>query len=141
MEGHELGVGEGYEFDADYWKKYVSEYWAIVGLLMEFSKRGVVESVLRVMEPTDNPWGARFTIVYNDGVADYVFDNEDRKVFVAPFVDIIIILLRYGDVGIIGYPNKDSRMLVKRDKVVEDLQRSVALLLKMVFGEEPQLYL
>lgn len=141
MEGSEFGVGENYEFNVDYWIKYETEYWAVVGLFLEFSKRGVVESVLRVMEPTDNPWGARFTVVYHDGIADFVFDHVDKKVFVAPFRDIIVILLRHGDVGVVGYPEKGSKMIVKRDKVIQDLESRFALLLRFLFGKGSELYL
>jgi hypothetical protein len=141
LEGFESGVGEKYEFNVDYWIKYETEYWAVVGVFLEFSKRGVVESVLRVMEPTDNPWGARFTVVYHDGIADFVFDHVDKKVFVAPFRDIIVILLRHGDVGVVGYPEKGSKMIVKRDKVIQDLESRFALLLRFLFGKESELYL
>jgi hypothetical protein len=141
LEGSEFGVGENYEFNVDYWIKYETEYWAVVGLFLEFSKRGVVESVLRVMEPTDNPWGARFTVVYHDGIADFVFDHVDKKVFVAPFRDIIVILLRHGDVGVVGYPEKGSKMIVKRDKVIQDLESRFALLLRFLFGKGSELYL
>jgi hypothetical protein len=140
-DGHESGVGEGYEFDVDYWKKYMSEYWAWVGIFIEFSRRSIIESVLRVMEPTDDPWKVRFTIVYSDGIADYIFDHEDKKVFVAPFRDIILILLKYGDVGIVGYPEKGSRVIVRRDKVIEDLENKVASLFRMLFTSMPEMYL
>jgi hypothetical protein len=141
MEGHESGVGEKYEFDIEYWRKYQAEFWAMVGILLEVAKRGLIESVFRVMEPTDNPWGARFTIVYSDGIADYVFDHEDKKVFMAPFRDIIIVLLKYGDVGVVGYPEKDSRAIVRRDKVIEDLESKLGALYRMVFDKGSGLYL
>jgi len=126
---------EGYEFDVEYLKWFEMEASRISGKLFEIVVREVMRSVKWVMEFTDDPWRARFTVVYHDGVDDYVYDNSVKKMFRAPLERIVPILLRYGDVGIVDYPEKGFRMLVRRDRVVEDLKDRLMEMLRWVVEE------
>jgi hypothetical protein len=126
---------EGYEYDPEYLKRFEMEALRIVGKFFDIMIREVMRSVRWVMEFTDDPWGARFTVVYHDGFEDYVYDNDAKKMFRAPLERIVPILLRYGDVGIIDYPQKGFRMIVRRDRVVEDLKARLIEMLKWVVEE------
>jgi len=131
---------EGYEYDPEYLKWFEKEVSVLLGMFWEVTRQAIMESVRRVMEPTDDPWGVRFTVVYHDGFDDYVYDNEVRKVFRAPLEGIVPILLRYSDVGIVDYPEKGSKMLVRRDKVIEDLANSLVEKLREYIRWEPILH-
>jgi hypothetical protein len=113
---------EGYEYDPEYLKRFEMEVLRISEKLFELMIREIMRSARWVMEFADDPWGVRFTVVYHDGVDDYVYDNVAKKMFRAPLERIVPILLRYGDVGIIDYPEKGSRVLVRRDRVIEDIK-------------------
>jgi hypothetical protein len=113
---------EGYEYDAEYWNRFRADVLLELGMFLEYVKRVVMESVLRVMEPAVDPWSVRFTIVYRDGVADYVYDNVVRKMFVAPFNDALFVLIKHGDIGVVDYSERGSKMLVRKERVVEDLK-------------------
>jgi hypothetical protein len=123
---------EGYEYDPEYLKRFEMEVLRISEKLFELMIREIMRSAKWVMEFTDDPWGARFTVVYHDGVDDYVYDNSVKKMFRAPLERIVPILLRYGDVGIIDYPEKGYRMLVKKDRVIDDLKDRLIERLKWV---------
>ena len=129
-----------YEYDPEYLKWFEKEVSVLLGMFWEVTRQTIMESVRRVMEPTDDPWGVRFTVVYHDGFEDYVYDNDAKKVFRAPLEGIVPILLRYGDVGIVDYPEKGSKMLVRRDKVIEDLANSLVEKLREYIRWEPILY-
>ena len=131
---------EGYEYDPEYLKWFEREASVLLGMFWEVTRQTIMESVRRVMEPTDDPWGVRFTVVYHDGFEDYVYDNDAKKVFRAPLEGIVPILLRYGDVGIVDYPERGSRVLVRRDKVIEDLANSLVEKLREYVRWEPILY-
>ena len=126
---------EGYEYDSEHLKRFEMEALRLCGGLFEIVVREVMRSAKWVMEPTDDPWGARFTVVYHDGFVDYVYDNEVRKVFRAPLEGIVPILLLHDDVGIVDYPEKGSKMLVRRDRVIEDLKDRLIEMLKWVVEE------
>jgi hypothetical protein len=123
---------EGYEHDPEYLKRLELEVLRIAGMLIDIAIREIMRSAKWVMEFTDNPWEARFTVVYHDGFEDYVYDNEAKKMFRAPLERIVPILLRYGDVGIIDYPQKGFRMIVKRDRVIDDIKGRFVERLKWV---------
>jgi hypothetical protein len=126
---------EGYEYDPEYLKRFEMEVLRVLGNLVEVMIREVMRSARWVMEFTDDPWGARFTVVYHDGVDDCVYDNSVKKMFRAPLERIVPILLRYGDVGIVDYPEKGSRMLVRKDRVIEDLKDRLIEMLRWVVEE------
>ena len=126
---------EGYDYDPDYLKRFELEVLRIYEGLFEVMVREVMRSVRCVMEFTDDPWGARFTVVYHDGVEDYVYDNDVKKMFRAPLERIVPILLRYGDVGIVDYPEKGYRMIVRKDRVIEDLKDRLIEMLRWVVEE------
>jgi thiol-disulfide isomerase/thioredoxin len=129
-----------YEYDPEYLKWFEKEVLVMLGMFWEATRQTIMESVGRVMEHTNDPWGVRFTVVYYDGFEDYVYDNEVRKMFRAPLERIVPILLRHGDVGIVDYPEKGSKMLVRRDRVIEDLKDKLVEKLREYFRWEPVLY-
>jgi hypothetical protein len=126
---------EGYEYDPEYLKRFEMEVLRISEKLFELMIREIMRSAKWVMEFTDDPWGARFTVVYHDGVDDYVYDNSVKKMFRAPLERIVPILLRYGDVGIVDYPEKGFRMIVKKDRVIDDLKDRLKEMLRRVVEE------
>jgi hypothetical protein len=126
---------EGYEYDPEYLKRFEMEVLRISEKLFELMIREIMRSARWVMEFTDDPWGARFTVVYHDGVDDYVYDNSVKKMFRAPLERIVPILLRYGDVGIVDYPEKGYRMIVKKDRVIDDLKDRLKEMLRRVVEE------
>jgi hypothetical protein len=126
---------EGYEYDPEYLKRFEMEVLRISGELVELMIREIMRSVKWVMKFTDDPWRARFTVVYHDGVEDYVYDNSVKKMFRAPLERIVPILLRYGDVGIIDYPQKGYQMIVTRDWVVEDIKDRLIAMLEQIVRE------
>jgi len=81
-----------------------------------------------VVEPTDDPWRARFTIMY----PDLVYDNVARKVCRVSIERVLPILVRYGDVGVLDYPGLGSNVLIRRERVIEDLKDRLIEMLKAV---------
>jgi hypothetical protein len=126
---------EGYEYDPEYLKRFEAEVLRIYEKLFEVIIREIMRSARWSMEFTDDPWRARFTVVYHDGVNDYVYDNSVKKMFRAPLERIVPILLRYGDVGVIDYPQEGYRMIVTRDRVVEDIKDRLIAMLEQIVRE------
>jgi hypothetical protein len=81
----------------------------------------VAKSVAEPIANSDQVWKARFTISYSDGIADYIYDNQQGTRFRAPAGKILPVLIKYGDVAILEGPGK----LIRREKVIEELKRQL----------------